>query len=105
MKIDTRRVHLPLGPQGHAQLRQARDVRLTGIEGVTWITVDGEAADVVIGPGESFVVPNNENVVAIAMQGHALIEIEGRTGAVRSLSTSLRPTWLAGLGRLCLGYR
>ncbi len=103
MKIDTSRVRLPLGPQGHAQLRKARHVRLTGIEGVTWITVDGEGTDVFIGPGESFVVPNNESVVAVALKGQALIEIEGRAGAVRSRSGSARVPWLGSLGRLHLG--
>jgi len=99
MRIDTGRVHLPLGPHGHAQLRRARNVRMTGIEGVTWITVDGQSADVILGPGESFVVPNDEIVVAVAMQGRSMIEIEGGSGTVRSSSTLARVASRARSGR------
>jgi hypothetical protein len=105
MKIDASRFHLPLGPQGHAHLRRARDARLTGIEGVTWVTVDGQEADVFIGPGESYVVPNDADVVAVAMQGQALIAIEGRSGAVSSHPGGACARWLGSLGRLRPGNR
>jgi hypothetical protein len=105
MRIDTSRLQLPLGPRGHAQLRKARGVRLTGLAGMTWITVDGVADDVFIGLGESFVVPSAQTVVAVALQGCALVEISGRAGAIRSLTTPRRPAWLRGFGRLALGCR
>lgn len=103
MRIETNKLRLPLGPKGHMQLRNARNVRLTGIEGTTWITVDGELRDVFIGPGESFVVPSDGKVVAVAMHGPALIELKGCAGAVRSGPAAPRAAWLRGLGRLAFG--
>jgi hypothetical protein len=84
MRFDTSRAQLPLAPGGHARLHHARDARLTGIAGTTWITVDGDLADVFVGPGASFVVPSDDVVVAMAIDGDALLEISGRGGAVRA---------------------
>jgi hypothetical protein len=100
VRIDTNNIRLPLVPKRHAQLDNARNVRLTGLEGMTWITVDGELCDVFIGPGESFVVPSDGKVVAAAIDGPALIELTGCAGAVRSGPAARWAPWLHGLRRL-----
>lgn len=102
MRIDTNNARLPLSAKGHAQLDNARNVRLTGLEGVTWITVDGELSDVFIGPGESFVVPSGGKVVAAAVDGPALIELKGWAGVVRTGPIPRRAAWLQGVRRLSL---
>jgi hypothetical protein len=106
VKIDTSHARLLLEPVGHAQLHNARNVRLTGLEGTTWITVEGELQDVFIGPGESFVVPNDGKVIAVALHAPALIALDGSVGAVRSMPSPRRAHWLRnGLTRLSLGTR
>jgi hypothetical protein len=106
VRIETSHARLPLGPSGHAQLHKARDVRLTGLEGVTWITVDGQLLDVLIGPGESFVVPSDGKVIAVALHGPALIALEGHVGAVRCGFAPGRTRWLrSSLRHLSFGSR
>ena len=102
MRIDTNNARLPLEPKGHAQLENARNLRLTGLEGMTWITVDGELSDFFIGPGESFVVPSDGKVIATAINGPALIELKGCAGALRAGPVTRRAPWLDGLRRLSL---
>jgi len=102
MRIDTNNARLPLEAKGYAHLENARNLRLTGLEGVTWITVEGDLSDFFVGPGESFVVPSDAKVVATALNGPALIELKGCAGAMRSGPATRRAPWLRGLRRLSL---
>jgi hypothetical protein len=87
MLIDTQQARLRLDGSTHALLQKGRGVRLTAIEGVTWITVDRDRRDIVIAPGESFVVPSDGKVVVVAIRGPALIAVEGRAGALRCVGS------------------
>jgi hypothetical protein len=100
MLIDAHHVRVQLDRSAHALLQRARGIRLTAIEGVTWITVDRELRDIVIGPGESFVVPSDGKVVVVAIRGPAVVAVESQAGAVRCVSSERdrRPAHLwAGL--------
>jgi len=87
MLIDAHQVRVQLDRSAHALLQRARGIRLTAIEGVTWITVDRELRDIVIGPGESFVVPSDGKVVVVAIRGPAVVAVESQAGAVRCLGS------------------
>jgi hypothetical protein len=82
MLIDTHEARLRLDEGFHARLEDARNARLTSIEGVAWITVDGDLHDYFIRPGDSFVVPSDTRVVVDPIRGPALLQIEGDVGAV-----------------------
>ena len=60
------------------RLVRARDSRLSVSHGSAWVTIDGQRRDIVLEPGQSFVVDSNETVVVFALQGPAAVEVMGR---------------------------
>ena len=63
MLIDACRARLRLDKGNHASLERACGTRLTAVSGIAWITVDRDAGDNLIGPGESFVVRSTRPVL------------------------------------------
>lgn len=55
-----------------SQLDHAADTRLRCLSGSVWITVDGQYDDVVLEPGQSWVVPGPARVIAQAMERSVL---------------------------------
>ncbi|TMH08859.1 MAG: DUF2917 domain-containing protein [Betaproteobacteria bacterium] len=73
MRIDTHHARLPLRIGEAAHLRDARDTRLTSLRGIAWVTIDGDRRDIVLEPGDSFVVDSDARVVVYPLRaGHAL---------------------------------
>ncbi len=82
MMIDTRHARLPLTVGQIARLEHARDSRLTALRGHAWITVDNDPRDIVLAPGESFVVDSNAGVLVVPLRGDQVLElaIDGPAG-------------------------
>ena len=55
-----------------SSLDHATDTRLRCLSGSVWITVDGVYDDVVLEPGQSWVVPGPARVIAQAMERSTL---------------------------------
>jgi hypothetical protein len=55
-----------------SRLDHAADTRLRCLAGSVWITVDGAYEDVVLEPGQSWVVPGPQRVIAQAMERSTL---------------------------------
>src|SRR5437773_1940921 len=71
MRIDTHHARLPLRIGEAAHLRDARDTRLTSLRGIAWVTIDGDRRDIVLEPGDSFVVDSDARVVVYPLRaGH-----------------------------------
>ncbi len=56
MLINTRLARLPLSLGRFARLHKARACRVTALHGSAWITIDNDPRDIVLSPGETFVV-------------------------------------------------
>jgi len=95
MFIDTRHALLPLTPGHVARLRDACNTRLTCISGAAWVTIDGDRRDIVLSPGESFVVDSNERVVVYPLRAEQLLEV-----AIDAPTARCRPRRSSGLAGL-----
>lgn len=54
---------LQLNHGSHFRLRAVRDTHLMSVGGVAWITVDGEAGETMVSPGEAFVVASGKTAL------------------------------------------
>jgi hypothetical protein len=70
-------VRMQLHKGGHFTLNGARGARLTCIDGAAWITVDRDARDVVILPGESFFVLSDRSVLVGPLFGAVTLDLQG----------------------------
>lgn len=60
------------------EIRLLGDRRITCASGSVWITRDHDAADYLLGPGESFCMPNSRNLVIEGLRDSELRVVEGR---------------------------
>jgi hypothetical protein len=81
MLLTTQRAHLNLADDEVARLRDACDSRLEVTNGFVWVTVEGDRGDVVLGPGESYVVDSAEAVTVSALRGAAAVKVRANVGA------------------------
>jgi hypothetical protein len=112
MLIDTRDARLPLTVGKLTRLVDACNTRLTCLRGQAWITIDGDRRDIVLVPGDQFVIDSNQPVLIYALNaGRPLVldvdssaprckprRREGLAGwvqALRGLVGSHRPRGLA----------
>jgi hypothetical protein len=83
MLIDTRIARLPLRVGKLARLANACNTRLTCLRGQAWITVDGEARDIVLEAGEQFTIDSNRHVIVHPLRAGAPLELEIDASAPR----------------------
>ena len=69
MLIDTTQARLTLPPGQVARFELARCTRLRGVRGTSWITLDNDRRDIVLGPGEEFVADGPARAIACALRG------------------------------------
>ena len=75
MLIDTAEARLPLAPGHLAHLDLAPKSRLRGLAGQTWITLDNDQRDIVLGPGEEFVTEAAAHAIACALRSDGRAEL------------------------------
>ena len=75
MQIQTARALMPLCPRQPQRLLGARGARLRGVRGTTWVTIDHDRRDVLLEPGDEFVLDSSEAVMLSALGGEALLEL------------------------------
>lgn len=80
MLLKTDHARLTLQKDDMAHLTRACDTRLDCVDGVAWITVDGDRRDVVLEAGESFLVESDANVIVCALGGVTAVEVRSRVG-------------------------
>jgi hypothetical protein len=82
MLIETHRARLPVSAGQGALLRSALNARLTAVSGVAWITLDGDRRDIVLEPGQSFVVDSDRPVMIYALNASQSLElsVDGAAG-------------------------
>ena len=55
MRIDTQSARLPLPAGQIASLQMTPRMRVRGLAGHAWLTLDNDTRDIVLGPGDEFV--------------------------------------------------
>ncbi|HEX6361601.1 MAG TPA: DUF2917 domain-containing protein [Albitalea sp.] len=75
IRLSTEEATLNLRRNQIVRLSRARDARLRVVDGLAWITIDGQARDIVLERGGSLVVDSNEDVLVFALQGPAAVEV------------------------------
>jgi hypothetical protein len=70
-------LRMQLHQGGHLKLNGARGARLTCVIGTAWITVDRDACDVVLLPGESFLVVSDRSVLVGPLFGVVTLDLQG----------------------------
>ncbi len=81
MLIRASDVRMELRKGSNMKLEGARGVRLTSVSGTAWITVERDARDILILPGDSFVVPCDRSVLVGPLRGAATLELQGARDA------------------------
>lgn len=74
-------VRMQLHKGDHLTLNGARGARLTCVNGTAWITVDRDAQDVVMLPGDSFVVSSERSVLVGPLFGAVTLDLQGTSRA------------------------
>src|SRR5687768_11305769 len=75
MLLDTSTATLNLGRDEMARLDNACDTRIDCVDGVAWITIDGDRRDIVLSRGQSFSVESNQRVIVCALNGAAAVDV------------------------------
>ena len=75
MMIDVPHTRLLLQRGQTSRLPEARAAHLCSAEGTLWITLDHDARDIVLEPGQCFVVPNDNGVTVSALSLHAVLDL------------------------------
>lgn len=66
---------VPLRIRQSLRFTQARGLRLRGISGQLWVTVDRDARDRVLGPGDEWVVDADAPVLVTALLGEGTLSL------------------------------
>jgi len=75
MLIDVPFTSLLLQRGQTSRLPEARATRLSSVSGTLWITVDHDSRDIVLEPGQGFVVRSDETVTISALNGPAVLDL------------------------------
>jgi hypothetical protein len=82
MLLTTGQARLELADDEVARLRDACDSRLDVVDGFVWLTVEGDRQDVVLAPGDSYIVDSGDPVTVSALRGAAAIEVHDHAGVM-----------------------
>ena len=75
MLIDVPRTRLLLQRGQISRLPEARATHLCSASGTLWITIDHDTRDIVLEPGQCFVVQSAEAVTVSALSGPAVLDL------------------------------
>lgn len=76
MWIDTPNARLALAARRSLRLAGARGTRLRAVQGTLWVTIDNDPRDIVLAPGDSFVVDSDRTVVAMPIGACASVDVK-----------------------------
>jgi Protein of unknown function (DUF2917) len=106
MWIKTANARMALTAQRATRLNRACGATLRGLRGTAWVTIDGDRRDIVLEPGDSFVVDSSQPLLILPLRDDATIEVvsaaapqrcagagEAGHGLGRALLRLLRQAW------------
>jgi hypothetical protein len=94
MWINTPNARLALAARRGLRLKDARGARLRAVQGTLWVTIDNDLRDIVLDPGESFVVDSNRPLVVMPLGECATVDVKSAAQAGTGASSSwLQMLW------------
>lgn len=75
MLIDVAQTRLLLQRGQTSRLPEARASQLCSAAGTLWVTIDHDARDIVLEPGQCFTVRSSEAVTVSALSGPAVLDL------------------------------
>ena len=99
MWINTPSARLAIGTRRALRLDAARGTTLRAVQGTLWITIDHDSRDIVLDPGEAFVVDSNQPLVVLALGSDcATLDLKSSAPPTVARPHPVR-TWLDALRR------
>lgn len=96
MWINTPNARLAVEARRGVRLNAARGTLLRAVRGTLWVTIDNDPRDIVLDPGESFVVDSDQPLFAMALGERATFDVCTVGVAPEPRTPTPRP-WLAAL--------
>ena len=93
MWINTPSARLGLAARRGLRLKDARGAKLRAVQGTLWVTIDNDLRDIVLDPGESFVVDSDAPLVVMPLGECATVDVKSAVSAARRLPAWLRSLW------------
>jgi len=93
MWINTPSARLGLAARRGLRLKDARGAKLRAVQGTLWVTIDNDLRDIVLDPGESFVVDSDAPLVVMPLGECATVDVKSAASADARRSNS----WLQAL--------
>jgi hypothetical protein len=98
MWINTPNARLALAARRGLRLKAARGATLRAVQGTLWVTIDNDVRDIVLDPGESFVVDSNHPLVVMPLGDCATVDVRSAAPA-RDRPERGAAAWLGALWR------
>ena len=93
MWINTPNARLAIAARRGLRLKDARGARVRAVQGTLWITIDNDVRDIVLDPGESFVVDSNRPLVVLPLGECATVDVKSPPSPARRMGGWLRTLW------------
>jgi hypothetical protein len=75
MWIKTANARMALTARRATRLNRACGATLRGLRGTAWVTIDGDQRDILLEPGDSFVVDSSQPLLILPLHDDATIEV------------------------------
>lgn len=79
MRLELDSPRIPLAAHGLARLPDASSTRIVCETGIVWITIDNDPRDIVLAPGQSFLVDRRAGVLVYALEDACVRVLERAT--------------------------
>ena len=96
MWINTPNARLAVEERRGLRLSAARGTLLRAVRGTLWVTIDNDPRDIVLDPGETFVVDSDQSLFVMALGERATLDVCTDGLAPEARAATPRP-WLAAL--------
>lgn len=80
MWINTSTASMTLNPLRATRLKRACGATLLGVKGIAWITIDRDRRDIVLEPGQQFVIDSDQPVMLLPLRSDATVQVIAATG-------------------------
>lgn len=76
MWINASNARLGLAARRGLRLKDARGAKLRAVQGTLWVTIDNDLRDIVLDPGETFVVDSNSPLIVMPLGECATVDVK-----------------------------
>jgi len=93
MWINTPNARLAVAARRGLRLKDARGARLRAVQGTLWVTIDNDLRDIVLDPGEIFVVDSDRPLVVMPLGDCATVDVRSPARGGGRLPAWLHALW------------